>query len=227
MLKSLLESPADELAVAAIDALSRQRHGSDDERINLFLAIARDSDRSDVVRTFALAALEAIPDFDPEQIESLRNDVSQRVAIQSSRTISALRRGEAQAAVRHAADQDWHSVLSGGGDPVLGRHVFYRKQVGCANCHNMHGRGGTLGPGLSGLARSKSRKQIINAILEPSADFAPEYQAWMVLTDDGTMHRGLQLDHKSKGAISLTLESGASDTSKPMRSKPIAPCRLR
>jgi putative heme-binding domain-containing protein len=208
MLRSLLKSPADELAVAAIDVLARQSNGSSDERVIQFLAIARDSGRSDVVRTFALAALETIPDFDPDQIESLSNNISQRVAIQSSRTISALRRGEERAGVRPTADQDWHSVLSSGGDPVLGRHVFYRKQVGCAKCHDMHGRGGTLGPGLSGVARSKSRKQIIDAILKPSANFAPQYQAWMVLTDDGTVHRGLQLDHKSKGAISLTLESG-------------------
>ncbi len=34
------------------------------------------------------------------------------------------------------------------------------------------------------------------------------YQAWIVITADGRIHRGLQLDHKSGGAIALITEDG-------------------
>ncbi|MCA9197934.1 MAG: hypothetical protein KDA87_10365, partial [Planctomycetales bacterium] len=47
------------------------------------------------------------------------------------------------------------------------------------------------------------------SIVHPSNDFAPQYQAWIVHTSDGKSHRGLQLDHKSGGAIVLTLDDGS------------------
>ena len=58
------------------------------------------------------------------------------------------------------------------------------------------------------MGKSKSRAQIIDAILNPSADFPPQYQAWIVVTTDGQSHRGLQLDHKAGGAIELITETG-------------------
>ena len=103
---------------------------------------------------------------------------------------------------------EWRKTLLAGGQAGRGRRVFFSDRVGCAKCHTVGGRGGALGPDLSRVAQSKSRLQIINAILTPSAEFPPQYQAWMVVTADGKMHRGLQLDHKSGGAIALLGDSG-------------------
>lgn len=41
------------------------------------------------------------------------------------------------------------------------------------------------------------------SILRPSAAFPPQYQAWEIETNDGEIHTGLQIDHKSGGAIEL------------------------
>jgi len=103
---------------------------------------------------------------------------------------------------------DWRRAVAAGGDDQRGRRVFLSTSVGCTKCHTVDGRGGVLGPSLSRVAASKSRQQIIDAILQPSADFPPQYQAWIVMTSDGQIHRGLQLDHKAGGAIVLTLETG-------------------
>jgi putative heme-binding domain-containing protein len=110
--------------------------------------------------------------------------------------------------VRHQSIEGWRALLSTGGIASRGRRVFFTQRVGCAKCHTVDGRGGILEPDLSRVAQSKTRQQIIRAVLDPSAEFPPQYQAWAVVTTDGRIHRGLQLDHKSGGAIALTSEDG-------------------
>ena len=105
-------------------------------------------------------------------------------------------------------ESEWQSALSGGGDASRGRRVFHSARVACARCHSTSGRSGLLGPDLSGASRSKSREQIIASILDPSAEFPPQYQAWSVTSTDGRTFRGLQLDHKRNGAIELIDDSG-------------------
>ncbi|MCA9260122.1 MAG: hypothetical protein KDA61_13010, partial [Planctomycetales bacterium] len=70
------------------------------------------------------------------------------------------------------------------------------------------GRGAQLGPDLSNVAQSLSRSQIVQAILRPSDQFPPQYQAWVVITMDGLVYNGLQLDHKAAGAMNLMLVDG-------------------
>ena len=94
------------------------------------------------------------------------------------------------------------------GDPDRGRLVFNSPQLGCARCHSVSGRGGLLGPDLRHVAASKSVRQIAEAIVNPSADFPPQYQAWTVADLDGNVYRGIQMDHKANGAIEMLSEKG-------------------
>ena len=73
----------------------------------------------------------------------------------------------------------------------------------CSQCHSIDGGVSLLGPNLGGIGESVSREQIIHSILRPSDQFPPQYQAWIVHTNDGNAHMGLQLDHKAAGAIEL------------------------
>jgi len=109
---------------------------------------------------------------------------------------------------RPDTNDEWERALTSGGSPGRGRRVFLSNQATCSSCHAIDGRGGALGPDLSKVAQSKTRVQIINAILNPSAEFPPQYQAWLVVTTDGATHRGLQLDHKAQGAIELLTDTG-------------------
>ena len=119
-------------------------------------------------------------------------------------------RAEQLAFALNVADDDrptsvdgWQSALAAGGDPVRGRRVFFTTQIMCSRCHTVDGGVALLGPSLAGIAQSISREQIIHSILRPSDQFPPQYQAWIVHTKDGASHLGIQLDHKSGGAIEL------------------------
>ena len=97
----------------------------------------------------------------------------------------------------------WVSWTAQGGDPDRGRRVFRSPRSLCIGCHAPSGTVDALGPDLSGLSRSTTRAGVVHSILRPSDSFAPQYQAWRVDLIDGTAHIGLQLDHKSGGAIEL------------------------
>ncbi|MDA7680447.1 c-type cytochrome [bacterium] len=99
--------------------------------------------------------------------------------------------------------EEWQHTLRTGGNPQAGEAVFHSIKSGCAQCHTIDNRGGKLGPDLSNAGQSVDRQQLIHSILKPSSDFPPQFQAWVIETKDGEEHRGLQLDHKSKGAIEL------------------------
>ena len=47
----------------------------------------------------------------------------------------------------------------------------------------------------------------MNAILEPSAEIAPEWQAWYVVDQEGKRHVGRQIDVKLK-SVELGMPSG-------------------
>ena len=104
----------------------------------------------------------------------------------------------------------WKARLASGGDARRGRRVFHSPHVTCTKCHTMGRSGGTLGPDLSGVARSVSREQIIHSIVRPSDQFAPQYQAWQIISADGRVHTGLQLDHKAGGSMVLFTTEGSN-----------------
>jgi len=99
--------------------------------------------------------------------------------------------------------EDWIQATSTGGDSSRGSRVFRTQQYLCASCHSLDGQGSEFGPNLSGLAQSVDRAAIVRSILDPSAAFSPDYQAWEIRTKDGKTHQGVQIDHRSKGDIDL------------------------
>ena len=107
--------------------------------------------------------------------------------------------------------EEWQHTIRTGGDPQAGEAVFFSIKSGCAQCHTMNNRGGKLGPDLSNAGQSVDRKQLIHSILKPSDQFPPQFQAWVIETSDGEEHRGLQLDHKSNGAIELFTLMGITE----------------
>lgn len=100
----------------------------------------------------------------------------------------------------------WKRALSSGGDPERGGRVFYSPGATCSSCHAVEGRGGNLGPDLTGVALSKSRDQLVTSIIDPSGQVTPEYQGWYVTLHGGETFQGRQIDIGEK-SIELYLAS--------------------
>jgi len=96
---------------------------------------------------------------------------------------------------------DWLAQLNRGraADAEAGRRLFYHANgPGCARCHTVNGRGGRVGPDLSRIVESMNRIQLIQSILEPSSEIAPQFVSWAFETASGKVHTGM-LVHENEG----------------------------
>ncbi len=91
----------------------------------------------------------------------------------------------------------------GNGDAVAGERLFFHAMgPGCYRCHTVDGRGGSIGPDLSNIGRGMSREKLIDSILNPSREVAPQYTNWQMATVDGALHSGMiVLENEGKTAI--------------------------
>ncbi len=95
-------------------------------------------------------------------------------------------------------------VLEMAGDRERGKAVF---EENCAKCHSPRKQGGRVGPDLSGI-NMKSKDELLEAMLNPSAAIEPRFVNYLVTTKDGRMYDGL-LASETAGA--LTLRGGSEE----------------
>jgi len=69
------------------------------------------------------------------------------------------------------------------GDIIEGKKIFFEKGT-CSTCHAVGGEGGDFGPDLSNIGEIRSRHDILEAIVYPSASFAREYESYKISTKD-------------------------------------------
>jgi putative membrane-bound dehydrogenase-like protein len=97
--------------------------------------------------------------------------------------------------------QEWMAELNRGRevDPAAGRRVFFHPNgPGCFKCHTIDGRGGHVGPDLSRAVGTMNRIQLIQSILEPSREIAPQYVSWTFALHDGKVVTGM-IVHENEG----------------------------
>ena len=71
------------------------------------------------------------------------------------------------------------------GDVAEGRALFFGKAT-CLGCHSVAGKGGDFGPDLSNIGEIRSRHDILEAILYPSASFAREHETSKIVTKNNS-----------------------------------------
>src|SRR5687768_7220417 len=78
------------------------------------------------------------------------------------------------------------------GDAVRGREVVFSEEKGsCARCHSVDGSAVKAGPDLFGAGDKFPRREVINAILEPSANIAVGYGVTLIETKSGEEYVGI------------------------------------
>jgi putative heme-binding domain-containing protein len=108
---------------------------------------------------------------------------------------------------RSPSQSTWKPYLAG--DPRLGRALFFdvKGKVQCARCHSIGGEGGRIGPSLDRIAARRAPEFIMESILEPSKDIAPEYETVAVATSDGRVITGIRINETNFN-IQLREEDG-------------------
>ncbi len=65
----------------------------------------------------------------------------------------------------------------------------------------MKGKGGGLGPDLTPNAKTRSRKELLDAILNPSKKIEPKFETWLLETTEGRLFTGLLVKRTEKQVV--------------------------
>jgi len=106
--------------------------------------------------------------------------------------------------IAYIRSQEVKSSASGKGDAAHGKDLFYG-DANCSLCHMVSGKGGRLGPELTGVGGSRTREAIIDSVRNPSRrlawglseatkEFPQEYESVTVVTADGKEIKGVTLN---------------------------------
>jgi putative membrane-bound dehydrogenase-like protein len=98
------------------------------------------------------------------------------------------------------------------GNAAKGKEYF---EDACARCHSPRREGGRVGPDLAGI-NNKTKEELLEAILNPSAAIEPRYVNYIVTTTDNRTFDGI-LASETAGAI--TLRGGTEDDVTVLRSR--------
>jgi putative heme-binding domain-containing protein len=108
---------------------------------------------------------------------------------------------------RSPSETTWKPYV--GGDAKRGRTLFLDVQgkLQCAKCHSIGSEGGRIGPALDRIASRRAGEFIMESILEPSKEIAPEFETVAVATKEGRVITGLRIN-ETNFSIQLTEENG-------------------
>jgi len=90
------------------------------------------------------------------------------------------------------------------GNAAKGKELFYG-DANCSLCHMVEGKGGRVGPELTGVGGSRTREAIVDSVRNPSRrlawglteatkEFPQEYESITVVTADGKEIKGVALN---------------------------------
>ena len=77
------------------------------------------------------------------------------------------------------------------GNPPRGQRVF--EKAGCAVCHRIGPQGGMVGPDLTRIGAVRAARDLLEAVVMPSATFAQGYETYTVTTRDGESVTGIRV----------------------------------
>jgi putative membrane-bound dehydrogenase-like protein len=78
-----------------------------------------------------------------------------------------------------------------GGDVTRGQAIFNSQKAACYTCHAIGYMGGRIGPDLTRIGQVRSERDLLEAIVFPSASFARGYEPVVVKTRSGDVHGGV------------------------------------
>jgi putative heme-binding domain-containing protein len=93
-----------------------------------------------------------------------------------------------------------------GGDAGRGRQLFFGNKAACSACHRIGEEGGDLGPNLAGIGDIRTRRDLLEAVVYPSASFARNFEPFTVATTSGHIHSGVMSRATSDAIFIITAE---------------------
>lgn len=121
----------------------------------------------------------------------------------------------------------WLGQLEGPADAAAGERIFFHPQGPlCYRCHQIDGRGGRVGPDLTSTPQAMTRRRLVESIVDPSKEIAPQFVLWTLAKADGTTAQGVLLAEAADGAATYVDSEGRQFTLRPAEIEQRAPQQL-
>jgi putative membrane-bound dehydrogenase-like protein len=236
-LNGFLGSDDGELRLEAVRTL---RDAPRRARFARLSALARDGSTPPGLRAEAIAGVRPGEDVPIDELVGIAADAKEPTAVRlaAARTLRPVELTDAQRArladpvlartyrpkssgtpTTPTTDVDgWLGLIDGAGpgDPAEGQRVFFHPNgPGCYRCHRVDGRGGRAGPELTTAAAALDRRRLVESILQPSKEIAPQFVPWLISRQDGTVSTGLLVEEAIDGTQTYADSTGATFTIKP------------
>jgi putative membrane-bound dehydrogenase-like protein len=194
----------DEQDVATLNVLCRLLTDSDPDLQVAALRALRRSLRNPKV----LAAVTALTD--ENAVRSASRDLVDQLALAFRvsglvvpTTLNAL------TTPRPATAEDWIRLSVAGGDAEAGLRLFeHPNSGGCYRCHTVNGRGGKIGPDLTLIASSSNRRKLVESVVRPSKEIAPQFASCTFVMRDGRVVVGVVVAEDREGRVRVGTSEG-------------------
>lgn len=103
-------------------------------------------------------------------------------------------------------------ILHMKGDPESGKHFFLAAAgLQCRSCHTVDGKGGMLGPDLSGVGKKYKPKELLESLIDPSKKIDEKYATHALITADGKVLTGIVVEKNDKQIVMNVLKEGKGE----------------
>jgi len=135
----------------------------------------------------ALAGSPALANIRPETLREVFKDYEPAVQEETQTLYDLLAKSSSE---RQAKIEELLTLVSQG-DVKRGQLVFNSQKAACASCHAIGYLGGTVGPDLTRIGKIRTERDLLEAVVFPSASFVRSYEPMTVTTKSGHVHNGI------------------------------------
>jgi putative heme-binding domain-containing protein len=153
-----------------------------------------------------LSALSGSPAVSGLRADSVKAHLAKYPAAVQKEVEALLARINVDAARQKAQLEQLLPTLSAG-EIRRGQLVFHSEKAACYSCHAIGYRGGNVGPDLTKIGSVRSERDLLEAIVFPSASLVRSFEPITVATSDGKTYNGLL---RGETADELRLATGVN-----------------
>ena len=146
----------------------------------------------------AIKTARSFPSLNEAQLEPLFKEAPTDVRAATKPLFRRL--GEEQAKSIRTVLKTTFSLV--GGDPARGKKIFFGKKALCSACHQADDQSNQIGPDLRSIGKVRNHRDLLEAILLPSASFARGFESKTVTTRSGHVHTGV-IRNETDEAVTL------------------------
>lgn len=154
------------------------------------LVAAYERSKSAPVGKKLVEALDKSPGLSSLPPEILRRSLQAYPAEVQQAAEPLLKRLQVDTDKQNARLAELEPVLAGG-DALRGRDVFFGKKAACTTCHTIQNDGGRVGPDLTKIGSIRTGRDLLEAVVFPSASIVRGYEPYLINTSDGRVHNGI------------------------------------